>query len=141
MLWWNFSRVYLLKRVPTIRRSKSVTPVRCNPHSLARARPSHQTAAGAQLSGVEVRRIGEVAERNRIFSQTLRSQVIDFNCDFENHRGRRQPAPSLANVAEAEMATCPSPQAHRPNCHQGADPLLTHLPGFHWPSFMLRKLL
>lgn len=38
--------------------------------------------AMSDISGVEVSKISEVAERKRVSSQTVRSQVIDFNCDF-----------------------------------------------------------
>jgi len=37
----------------------------------------------SDLSGVEVRRITEIAERKRISSSPLTSQVIDFACDFD----------------------------------------------------------
>lgn len=37
-----------------------------------------------ELTGVEVRRIGEIADRKRIPHPVLNSQVIDFACDFEN---------------------------------------------------------
>ncbi|MES2282521.1 MAG: hypothetical protein V4542_14000 [Pseudomonadota bacterium] len=38
----------------------------------------------SELSGVEVKRIGEIADRKRISNATLNSQVIDFVCDFDN---------------------------------------------------------
>lgn len=38
----------------------------------------------SELTGVEVRRIGEIADRKKISNLVLNSQVIDFACDFEN---------------------------------------------------------
>lgn len=35
-----------------------------------------------ELSGVEIRRVGEIADRKRIPNSSLNSQVIDFACDF-----------------------------------------------------------
>lgn len=35
-----------------------------------------------ELAGMEVKRIGEIAERKRIPNSPLNSQVIDFSCDF-----------------------------------------------------------
>lgn len=39
----------------------------------------------SELAGIEVKRIGEIADRKRISHSSLNSQVIDFACDFENH--------------------------------------------------------
>jgi hypothetical protein len=39
----------------------------------------------SELSGVEVRVISQVADRKGLSSHVLKSQVIDLNCDFENH--------------------------------------------------------
>lgn len=36
----------------------------------------------SDLTGVEVRRIGEIADRKKISNLVLNSQVIDFSCDF-----------------------------------------------------------
>lgn len=38
----------------------------------------------AELTGVDVRQINQAADRKNIRAHTPRSQVIDFNCDFEN---------------------------------------------------------
>lgn len=37
-----------------------------------------------ELAGIEVKRIGEIADRKRIPHASLNSQVIDFACDFDN---------------------------------------------------------
>jgi hypothetical protein len=39
----------------------------------------------ADLAGIEVKRLGEIADRKRIPHASLNSQVIDFFCDFDNH--------------------------------------------------------
>lgn len=38
-----------------------------------------------ELAGVEVRVVGQIADRKRISHSSLNSQVIDFACDFDNH--------------------------------------------------------
>lgn len=38
----------------------------------------------SELSGVDVRVIAQTADRKQIHNHVLRSQVIDFNCDFDN---------------------------------------------------------
>lgn len=35
-----------------------------------------------ELAGIEIKRIGEIADRKRIAHSSLNSQVIDFSCDF-----------------------------------------------------------
>ena len=42
-----------------------------------------------ELAGVEVRRIGEIADRKQIQSTALNSQVIDFACDFDQFKSGR----------------------------------------------------
>lgn len=37
----------------------------------------------SELAGIDVKRIGEIADRKRISNSTLNSQVIDFSCDFD----------------------------------------------------------
>lgn len=40
----------------------------------------------SDLAGVEVRVIGQIADRKRILHSTLNSQVIDFDCDFDHFK-------------------------------------------------------